>query len=64
MGRHDPGLRRRSARKQREKGCHLYVPAETLQRVGFKDGDPPPYYRIWESSDGRPRLVVNLYREP
>jgi len=32
--------------------------------MGFGPDDPPPFYRVWESSDGRPRLVVNLYREP
>lgn len=64
MGQHDPAQRRRALRKGREKGCSIYIPAEQLRRLGFEDGDPAPWYRTWETSDGRPRLVVNLYREP
>lgn len=32
--------------------------------MGFAPGDATPFYRTWETSDGRPRVVVNLYREP
>jgi hypothetical protein len=60
-GRHDPALRRRGARKQREKGCHLYVSAEQLEQAGFDPNDPPPFYRIWPSSRGG--LFVRLYKE-
>lgn len=63
-GRHDPAARRRTLRKGRERGCSLYISGEQLERMGFAPGEPAPYYRTWESSDGRPRLVVNLYREP
>jgi len=62
-GRYDSGARRRSQRRGRETGCWVYVAGEQLQRMGFAPGDPAPFYRTWESSDGRPRLVVNLYRE-
>lgn len=64
MGSHDPGKRRQAKRSGREKGCWTYISWEQLQRLGFTPGDPAPYYRVWESSDGRPRLLVNLYREP
>ena len=32
--------------------------------MGIDPNGPAPWYRTWETSDGRPRLVVNLYHEP
>jgi hypothetical protein len=62
MGRHDVAARRKSARKQRETGCSLYLPGEVLEALGFKPAEPPPYYRVWP---GRRRtVIVQLYREP
>lgn len=63
MGTHDPGVRRKSQRRGRERGCWVYVSAEQLAAMGFQPHEPPPYYRVWEAKD-RPRAVVNLYREP
>ena len=60
---HDPAARRRAQRRGRETGCWVYLAGEQLQRIGFRPGEPPPYYRTWESADGRPRVIVNLYRE-
>ena len=60
-GRHDTGLRRRSTRGGRDKGCRVYIAAEQLEQAGFDPNDPPPFYRIWPSSRGG--LFVRLYRE-
>lgn len=60
-GRYDARARRRSQRRGREKGCHVYIPAEELQRAGYSPDDPPPWYRVWGSSRGG--LFIRLYRE-
>jgi len=61
-GRHDAGLRRRSTRKGRERGCSLYIAAEELQAAGIDPKALPPLYRVWA---GRKRtLVVSLYPQP
>jgi hypothetical protein len=60
--RYDSGLRRRTVRRGRERGCWLYVPAEVLREVGWSPDDPPPWSRVWP---GRRRTVlVQLYGEP
>lgn len=61
-GRTDVGERKRSQRRGREKGCWVYIPLEQLLEAGFRDSEPPPFYRVW-AAKGRPRFVVNLYRE-
>lgn len=65
-GRHDPGLRRQSIRKQRERGCSVYIPAEELLKAGIDPDGPAPYYRTWGYRRGprSPSVVVSLYREP
>ena len=63
MGTHDPAARRKALRKGRERGCSVFISAEQLERAGIDPRGPAPYYRIWEAR-GRPRFVVNLYREP
>lgn len=60
-GRHDTALRRRSRRQQRERGCHVYIPAEDLIATGIDPNDPPPYFRTW--AVGRGRVIVRLYRD-
>ena len=60
---HDPAQRRRALRKGRERGCSIYITGEQLERIGFAPDEPAPWYRVWETSDGRPRIIVNLYRE-
>lgn len=59
-GRYDSGARRQSKRKQRERGCWVYVPAEELQKAGFDPQGPPPLYRTWGSKSGG--VFVRLYR--
>lgn len=62
QGRYDSAARRRAVRKQRERGCHLYIPAEELIAAGLDPHAPePPFYRVW----GRPggSILVRLYRE-
>ena len=63
MPTHDQAKRRKAQRKGREKGCSLYISAEQLVEAGLSPSDPPPFYRVWVQP-GRPRFVVNLYREP
>jgi hypothetical protein len=62
-GRGDVAARKRATRGGRERGCHIYIPAELLLEAGIDPSEPAPYYRVW-SAKGRPRFVVNLYREP
>lgn len=62
-GVYDFARRRAAKRSGRERGCWAYIPAEVLQAVGFKPGDDPPFYRLWHDPK-RPRIIVNLYREP
>lgn len=59
---HDPARRRRARRTGREKGCWVYVPAETLEAQRIPT-DAQVYYRTW-GDPKRPRVMVNLYREP
>lgn len=61
-GRADTAARRKGVRRGRERGCWLYVPAETLEALGWSRDDPPPYSMMWPDPK-RPRLLVNLYRE-
>lgn len=58
-GRHDAGVRRRSTRKGRERGCSLYIAGEELLAAGIDPAAPPPLFRVWA---GRKRtLMVALY---
>lgn len=60
-GRYDARARRRSQRRGRERGCHVYIAAEELERAGWPLDDPPPWYRVWGSSRGG--LFIRLYAE-
>lgn len=60
-GSFDPARRRKAQRKQREKGCSLYIPAEILQAAGWPAEGPPPFYRVWAGHKGG--LVVRLYSQ-
>lgn len=60
-GRHDAGARRKALRKQREKGCSIYIPAEALAKAGYDPDGEVPYYRVWGSSRGG--LFIRLYTE-
>ena len=57
----DPGLRRRAQRQGREKGCWVYIPAETLKAAGIDPGGPVPFYRTWAGRAGS--VLLRLYRE-
>lgn len=59
---HDQARRRKALRKGRETGCSIYIPGEVLAPLGLA---PPTvvYYRTWQDPK-RPRIMVNLYREP
>lgn len=57
---YDHAERRRSLRKQRERGCSIYIPSEELEKAGFSPDDPPPFYRTWGGARGR--VVIQLYR--
>lgn len=61
MAQYDSNARRKSTRKQREKGCWLYVPADELRKAGIDPDGPPPLYRVWGSAGGG--LRARLYRE-
>jgi len=62
-GQSDHARRRRATRGGRRRGCYVYISAELLAEAGFAADEPPPWFRIW-AAKGRPRFVVNLYREP
>lgn len=61
-GSHDPMQRRRALRKQRERGCSIYIPADELLKAGIDPGGPAPFYRTWGYRRGS--VIVRLYREP
>lgn len=48
-------------RKQRERGCFVYIPMEELAKTGIDLDGPPPAYRVWGAPRGR--VVVQLYKE-
>ena len=57
--RYDRARRRRGRRSGREKGLHVYIPAEV---IGELAESPDLYYKL----DGgeRGRVVVTIYRDP
>lgn len=59
QGRHDPGALRQSLRKQREKGCSIYIAAAELRAAGLNPDESAPRYRLWTGERGR--LIVTLY---
>jgi hypothetical protein len=63
---YDPGIRRRSLRRGRERGCSVYIPASVLHDAGFSADDPPPFYRLVGHARSRNAgsVIVSLYREP
>jgi hypothetical protein len=60
-GRHDFAERKQALRKQREKGCSIYIAADLLQQAGIDPNGPAPFYRVWAGERGR--FVVTLYGE-
>jgi hypothetical protein len=63
-GRYDKAERKQSTRKQREKGCTIYITAEELKAAGFDPDGPPPFYRIHghKRSRNAGSVIVSLYR--
>jgi hypothetical protein len=61
-GRYDAMLRRRATRKQRERGCSVYIASEELVKAGIDPDGPTPWYRVWGA--GRGSVLVRLYLEP
>lgn len=59
-GRHDPGLRRRSRREGRERGCWVYIPLEELAKTRVDVDGPAPFYRT-AGRRGGSTVVVTLY---
>jgi len=57
--RYDSAKRRKARRSGRERGAHIYVPAEALRALA---DEPDLYYRI--AGGERGRFVVTFYREP
>jgi hypothetical protein len=62
MPSHDHAARRKAARKQREKGCSVYIDAGALVRAGIDPDGPTPYYRTWAGQRGS--VLVRLYAKP
>jgi hypothetical protein len=65
-GRHDSAERRRSLRHGRERGCWVYIAAETLVTAGIAPDDPPPLYRMagYQRSAHGHSVIVSLYPIP
>lgn len=61
MKRYDAAARKRAQRRGRERGWHIYIPAEELEKAGFPTSGPAPYYRVWGLE--RDRFLIRLYRE-
>jgi hypothetical protein len=59
--RHDPGAWLQGRRSQKEKGVHVYIPAELLRAVGIDPDGPPPSYRVRAGTKGS-AVFVNLRR--
>jgi hypothetical protein len=59
--RYDPGERRKSTRKQREKGVTINLPAVVLAEAGIDPNGPPPEYKLWATSKGG--VMIRLYTQ-
>lgn len=57
--RYDHAARKRGRRSGREKGLHVYIPAELIGSVADA---PELFYTL--SGGQRGRVIVTLYREP
>lgn len=57
--RYDHAERKRGRRSGREKGLHVYIPAEVIGRLSEA---PELWYRL--AGGERGRVVVTLYTEP
>lgn len=57
--RYDHAARKKARRSGRERGVHIYIPAEVL---GALADEPDLYYVLGGGQRGR--VIVTLYREP
>ena len=64
--RYDPGERKKATRKQRERGCSVYISVEELEAAGFSRDEPPPFYRVHghKRSANAGSVIISLYRTP
>lgn len=60
MTTYDDKQHRQSRRQQRQRGCHIYIPAEVLKDAGIDVDDPPPAYKLWGRARGS--VLVRLYK--
>jgi hypothetical protein len=60
--RYDPGERRQSTRKQREKGVSIFIPAAELRKAGIDPDGPAPEYKLSSNADKGATVFVRLYR--
>lgn len=58
---YDHAKRRRAQRRQRMRGCYVYVPAEELVKAGIDPNGPAPFYKVWGSKGGS--AFVRFYKE-
>lgn len=56
---HDPARRRKAQRQGRERGCWVYIPAESLPGRFRESADANLYYRVWGGPGDA--VIVRLY---
>lgn len=57
--------RRKSSRKQRERGAWFYLTAEDLAAAGFPIGADPPYFTVYakQRSVNARTVILSLYEQ-
>jgi hypothetical protein len=60
-GRSDHAARKRALRAGRQRGCSIYIDAESLEQAGINPSGPVPWYRVVGIGKGRSRFVVQLF---
>jgi len=63
VAQYDPAKRRQAARKGRERGAWVYVPASELEAAGVEPSEVPPYYRLWTTKGGKRKVLIQFYVE-
>ena len=56
--RYDYAARKKARRSGREKGCHVYIPAEVIGKLA---NEPDLWYTLGGGARGR--VIVTLHRE-
>jgi hypothetical protein len=59
----DTAARRKSVRKQRDRGATIYIPKDILAAAGIDPDAPPPAYRLtgYRRSKSGHTVIVSLY---